>query len=64
MRALFAAAMMWATLSGGGSSEIASNAGAVDVIRHGVENVMGHKANYVSAWDGQRISGQAMRQVW
>ncbi len=64
MRAILAAVMMWATLSGGAGSAVASGAGAVDMIRNSMSAVTGHGGGYVSSWDGHRVSAQAMRQIW
>ena len=58
MRTILAMVMMMSVLSGGSPQTAAAN-----TLRDGLLGLTGHKSSYVSTWDGQRISVQAMRQV-
>lgn len=59
MRAILSAVMMWVTLAGGAGSAPGAAVGAA--FRDGL---ISRHASYVSTWDGNRISAQAMRQLW
>jgi uncharacterized protein YidB (DUF937 family) len=57
IRTLIATAMAWLALSSGAASE-AGPANLIAALQGG------GRGQYVSTWDGHRISAQAMRQVW
>lgn len=57
IRSLIAAAMAWAAMGGAGASE----AGPTYLL---AALQVGGRGQYISAWDGNRISAQALRQVW
>lgn len=57
VRMAAAAVMTWLAVGGGVDAAIPQVANVAGLLG-------GHSSSYVSHWDGQRISKQAMRAIW